>query len=381
MRNDRPSVKKMSFDGAPLTNGSFFRNPKIVELDLAGQNLPYMPLSVSQCALLSRVNLTGTLFSRPPIILFSIPWLRQHPERITFGTGQSCSRDLMQRILNSAADYGQCETSFIDPSGDERFISLSPEISSRDFACLIAGPLAIFIDDLFIVRSVSLHGKLHILRISPGDEPMVLYFYPECTFSLEFKFIPTEFANVPEAIPLFTKYAEEFKDDPDVSKALKLVEDNAAADVDVPSVRKFVERSFSGRTVTGFRLGFIVAKTGVTIFEGETKIEVGSADVHFDRQNGKLWLYVGQHRYEIDELDPGSVTEMPAYVQLPFQLERKPKEHDFCAIAGRAIDDSMVELVSSTAETVTLDPDNIEEDLESRKKFRGRAFNFMRQEV
>ena len=364
----------MFYDGSGcLTNGFFFRQPNIVEADFSNKGVAFLPLSISQCSLLSRVNLTGTLLSRPPIVLFAIPWLRSHPERIVFGTGQKCSRELVERVFASAGDYGQCETTFVDWNGEKRMISFSPEISARELVCLLAGPAAVFIDSLMLVRTVVVGGKQHVLRIRPGDEPAVVYFYPECVFSLAFRFVPEDFAAVPEGVALFKQYAKEFG--ADVADALRCAED-----VDVAGIEKLRSRSFVGRTVTGCEVNFRVSAESVCVEDGTAKFEVDPESVYFDRQNGRLWLYLGDHKYEIDELSPGSVTEMLAYVWQPFVREVQTKTHDFCDLAGRAIEQSQWELISSSEAMSNVDPENIDKDLESRRRYCGRLFNFVRRD-
>ena len=170
----------------------FFKFPSLIDVNFSGFPYFYIPLSISQCHLIERIDLTNTNFSAPPSILFSLPQLRAHPENILFGDDQKCSVDLMHNIIEDSKKCNQGSYKFIDIDGSENIVSFSAETTTNDFVLVMHPELEQFMKYIFLVRTVSLNEEnaTFKLYIIPENVPLVLYQYPDAVWSIELRFIP-----------------------------------------------------------------------------------------------------------------------------------------------------------------------------------------------
>ncbi|OHT13311.1 hypothetical protein TRFO_16504 [Tritrichomonas foetus] len=165
----------------------FFQYPYLIELNLSDYPYFFIPLSISQCQLIERIDLTNTNFSEPPAVLFTLPQIRAHPENIIFGNNQKCSVDLMYNIIDECVHFNQGMLNFSETDGKISTISYSPEISTKDFILMAHPELEQFLPFIFLVRKFE-NNKLSII---PGNVPLILYQYPDSVWSIELRFLPT----------------------------------------------------------------------------------------------------------------------------------------------------------------------------------------------
>lgn len=189
-------------DQTKLDTGIFFDNPYLVELDVSGNQLFYIPTEISNCPLLRHVDLSGNPMNRPPAVLFTIPWLRAHPENIIYGNGQVCTRELATSILADVAKLGQCLFRMTDLEGRRRKISVTAGTTSHDFFCLAHPRLAHLVSYVFIVRKY----KGTVLRFMPENVPIGLYMMEGAEWSFELKFLPSDLPV--SLLPALREYVE-----------------------------------------------------------------------------------------------------------------------------------------------------------------------------
>jgi hypothetical protein len=174
-----------------LPDDYFFAHSTTLEIRLPNHELSALPPSISQCALVVRINLSGNLFSKPPAILFTCPFLRANPLNVIFGDDQRCTPGLMYEILNGCRHCGQSILTFRKYSRRTRCekmfrVSISAHLTSLDFFCLVQPKVAMYPGHFFIVRTIKI-GRPYTLLITPDFVPMFLYNYPGATFSIELK--------------------------------------------------------------------------------------------------------------------------------------------------------------------------------------------------
>lgn len=184
----------------------FFDYPYLVEINLSNANLWTLPLSISYCVLLERINISHNPMSRPPAVLFSLPKLRANPHNIIFGNDQICTRKLAQNIINECYSLNHTMLNLKDIDGSIRVITCPPQTTTLSFLQMVH-PELIFIDYIALVRTCRFHEKDYILRIIPEKVPISLYFYPEAVWSFELKFLPP--SSPRQVFPLLKDYVTE----------------------------------------------------------------------------------------------------------------------------------------------------------------------------
>ena len=189
-------------DQTKLDPATFFDNPYLVELDISGNQLLYVPLAISNCSLLRQVDLSGNPMNRPPAVLFSIPALRAHPENIVFGNGQPCTRQLALSIIGEVSKLGQCLLHIRDLEGRRKKISVAADTTTHDFFVLAHPKLAHLVSYVLIVRKY----KGFVLRFMPEDVPIGLYVLEDAEWSFELKFLPSDLPV--SLIPALREYVE-----------------------------------------------------------------------------------------------------------------------------------------------------------------------------
>ena len=185
-----------------LDSRVFFENPFLVELNLSNNEIAAVPEAISNCALLKRIDISGTQIVRPPRVLFAIPWLRAHPENIVFGEGQRCSVDLAREIVKSCRNGEQCLLNFKDLEGVTRCLAIAPDVTSLDFFTLAHPHLAHIVSYVVIVRVCG--G--HVLRFIPDDVPMSLYVIEGASWAFELRFLPPDISR--PMIPALVQFVE-----------------------------------------------------------------------------------------------------------------------------------------------------------------------------
>lgn len=199
----------------------FFDYPYLVEINLSNANLWTLPLSISYCVLLERINISHNPMSRPPAVLFSLPKLRANPHNIIFGNDQICTRKLALNIINECDSLNHTMINLKDIDGSTRVITCPPQTTTLSFLQMVH-PELIFIDYIALVRTCRFHEKDYVLRVIPEKVPISLYFYPDAVWSFELKFLPP--SNPPQVYPLLKQYVNEqfikYKNDDPLLKQL-----------------------------------------------------------------------------------------------------------------------------------------------------------------
>jgi hypothetical protein len=193
-----------------LPNDYFFEHLTLLEIRLANHNLSSLPLSISQCTLLLRINISGNLFSKPPAILFSCPFLRSNPHNIIFGEDQHCTPKLMYEVLKECHNYNQSILTFVKYRESPKLnkvskISISANLTSLEFFYLVKPEISNYVNHFFIVRTIDI-GRPYILSITPDFIPIFLYNYPGAIFSIELKSYFPEFCG----LKCFNSYFRQF---------------------------------------------------------------------------------------------------------------------------------------------------------------------------
>ena len=221
-----------------LPSECFFNYSFLLELDLSYNNLSFLPLSISQCFLLERVNISHNPMTMPPLVLFSLPKIRKNPENVIFGNDQHCTRKMMYEILKQSQLMNQLSIQFIEPDTSVSIISVAAETTLYELLVLTHPELSHIASYLFIVRSF----KNHDLMLTPDAMPIAPYFYPGATWSLELRFIPP--VLTPSIVPLLRHFVVQqlviHKDD----ELLKHCSESIPCDCDVTNqdLRKISEK-------------------------------------------------------------------------------------------------------------------------------------------
>jgi hypothetical protein len=172
---------------APLPAHFFLRFSFLVELDVSGRpDIAWLPPSISQCALLRRVDISRTAIARPPPVLFAIPALRAEPARIRFGDGERCTAALARAVLRECRAAPMAAITLQDPAGGSRRIAFPSDLRPADVVSLAFPHLRPLIPYLFLVRTC---GAAQ-LRITNPHVPLALYALPGAEWSLKLRYLP-----------------------------------------------------------------------------------------------------------------------------------------------------------------------------------------------
>ncbi|OHT02469.1 hypothetical protein TRFO_30415 [Tritrichomonas foetus] len=197
----------------------FFDYPYLVELNLSNNQLWSLPLSISQCILLERVDISENPMSRPPAVLFSLPKLRANPQNIIFGKNQVCTNELAHSIMEETYSLTQLRLSFLDFDSSPRIVSVAPNVTTMSLLMMIH-PEVNSLKDYFVLTRAY---KDYVLRIVPENVPISLYFLPNATWSFELKYLPP--VILPPVLPLVKRFvyqqADIFKDDVVLQETVK----------------------------------------------------------------------------------------------------------------------------------------------------------------
>lgn len=192
-----------------LDMNTFFNYPYLVELNLSGTNIAWLPFSISNCVLLARINIAETLITRPPSILFSLPQLRANPSNIIFGNHQVCSESLAMHIIEETELQNHLLLNFKDINGNEQIISCVPQMSTIMLILMVYPEFKSFVNYLGLVRSTKLLNTTFPLKINPDDSPIGLYYIPDSIWSIEFKYLPMPYMYPMSVLPLLQSYVQE----------------------------------------------------------------------------------------------------------------------------------------------------------------------------
>ena len=193
----------------------FFDYPYLVELNLSNNQLWSLPLSISNCILLERVDISNNPMSRPPLVLFSLPRLRTNPRNIIFGNNQECTEELAREIMKETYKLNHCFYTFRDFDSSTRIVSFPPDVTTLSLLKLLHPECANLADYIVFVRTY----KKYVLRIIPEDVPASLYFIPNAEWSFEIKYLPP---FIPFSIlPLLKQYIFQQYEKSEKSKELE----------------------------------------------------------------------------------------------------------------------------------------------------------------
>lgn len=243
-QQDSTEREKIQF----LRNDLFFQYSFLLELDLSNNNLKFLPLSISQCFLLERINISYNPIVVPPLVLFSLPKIRQHPENLRFGENQKCTPFMVKSILNQSSQTNQIVIDFTEPDNSITTISVAPSTTLNELFVLTHPELSHLKDYLFIVRTVEEKYKLYL---QPDTIPIAPYFYPDAKWSLELKYVPKSI--IPQVLPLIKNYIlqqkEIFNVDLVLTQALNFIPPNTASSSDIKNLVNIMRKSdlFSAR--------------------------------------------------------------------------------------------------------------------------------------
>lgn len=262
---ERTRIDK-SNEGISELNADFFFNFQfLVELNLSNNEIMYLPRSISQCFLLERVDITFNPMNKPPPVLFSLPYIRAHPENLFFGQNLICSRSLMLTILSEIDIFNQCIISFANAYGQKIKISIAPDTTLMEFLLLVHPEFRTMAQYLFIVRRCQ--GT--ILRLSPDCTPICLYDVPNAEFSIELKFIPPDITD--SSIMLIKSYiktqAEIFTNDTELQDIASKLDSMTAEHIinSVDQCQKLNCKYFVTKLIDGTELTIIAQEKTVTI--------------------------------------------------------------------------------------------------------------------
>jgi len=171
-----------------------------------------LPASLSQCSLLRRVNISDTLMSRPPAVLFSIPRLRAHPEQILFAAEQRCTRELAECVILDTGGLGHIAFECTGLGGGSRRYWVGPGVTTREFFALAnqdlaqdqsqGRDLAQLAPYVFLVRERE--GAVPLL-IANDAVPIALYAVPDARWSFELRLLLPPRVR-PEVAPLVARW-------------------------------------------------------------------------------------------------------------------------------------------------------------------------------
>jgi len=281
-----------------LPNDVFFGFNFLMELDLSNNNLKYIPLSISQCFLLERINISGNKMKQPPLVLFSLPKIRNKPENLVFGQHVQCTRVIMEESLALSSIYNSVLLTFIEHDRSLRKVSLSPDTTLYEMVVLLHPEYIDICPFLFLVRSY----KGNDLYLKPENLPILLFDIPNATWSIELRFVPP--ILTPSLFPLLRHYVIQqmlvSPNHPDLIKCLNLIPcDNEYNKIDIQSITEAVKsseimssRRFVIELDNGDKIDIGVNMNSVFVksFESKHPIEYTYKDVQFVSSNNKLYL-------------------------------------------------------------------------------------------
>ena len=377
---DHPEINSQDF---------FLRYQYITELNLATYPNYFIPLSVSQCQLIETVNLSDTTFSQPPAILFTLPQIRAHPEKILLGDEQVCTRSLMLDILAGCKYYQSFSMKFKDPQQEGNqysIISFSPETTVLDFILLTHPKLAIYIQYFALVRTIQHKNKAHRLFLLPDEMPLVLYQYPGATWSIELRSTPT-YELPTELEPYVDFYIQ------------RLSERQTEPIENKPRTEPTSYLNYIPTFKISLKVNKAVKEGQITVSNSTISLSVGSStyyvfenrNVHLAFITGKYLLFFGKKALVLESNCISNLLPFFEYTIHPFFFPRKSKEDEsqwndlvittdsFAEIAVRAQILSMsVKIQGNEKRTL---PNWQKDNIEVLKSFRSTSLPFVKQTV
>ena len=374
-QEDQP--QKISF----LPNDCFFQFSFLLEIDLSYNNLTFLPLSISQCFLLERVNIAHNPISSPPLVLFSLPQIRKHPENLIFGNDQQCTRKIMLQTLKQSQSMNQLVLQFIEPNTSVTILSVAPETTLHDLLVLSHPQLANISNYLFIVRTY----KQHHLYLTPDSMPIAPYFYPQASWSIELRFIPPIF-NV-SIVPLLRHYVIEqllkFKNDTFLQHCQDMIPlDIDATDQDLKKIAaKFQESPllsachYTAYLEDGKQLDIAATNECISIREQNSSnyIVMKPNSISFDCVNTIFLMVCGQNAVKLNKSTAADL--LPLFALAVEKWDSPPSEDDL--LSDMIIDaEEAIQSLPNKTTPPTLNEATIDTVLSKLKHFEGENVMF-----
>lgn len=311
---------------------------------MSNNNLGTLPLSLSQCSLLKHINISGNQLVRPPAILFSIPWLRTHPENIIFGDNQKCTKELAQSIIEECKSMNQCSISITDLEGNNRKLSFTPDTTSSEFFTMCHPSMSHLISNVIFVRKCG----SSVLQFIPDTVPLSLYLLPNATWSFEFKYLPS---HVPVSVfPLLKGFVEsqlQYVEDQKTSKKISALLEQFKGD-DTRDLISFLEavpcmcaRQFHVQYMQNGRytpLTILVTNNCVTLRFSKSLYQNFNTDsISFDYVDRSCLLFCGGSALVIEEEYVPDLLPLFAMTIRKDQLKIRSEVSPFTALISKSM--------------------------------------------
>ncbi|KAK8870986.1 hypothetical protein M9Y10_008899 [Tritrichomonas musculus] len=372
----------------------FFDFPYLVEINLSNTNLWDLPLSISNCVLLERINISHNPMSRPPAILFSLPKLRANPHNIIFGNDQICTKRLAQNIIDECASLNHTMINLKDIDGSKRVVTCPPQTTTLSFLQMVH-PELMFTDYIALVRTCNFDGKDYVLRIIPEKVPISLYFYPGAVWSFELKFLPP--SNPIQIFPLLKNYvAEQYNkyknDDPLLKQLNDQMQQTKEGDPNILSElnqsRYLSSRVFKAKLPNSKEIEISLnARNASVIFSKTSYYTFSNRSISFSYANdnaGYICLLVCDEKAII--IEHKSVKDLMTLFsystpEMDLRTKRGPSaasKKDFLSLITTSVP-SCLFWNSNMSSIFTSKPQiiNEEKELEDLRKFKGRKLRFV----
>ncbi|EAY23042.1 Leucine Rich Repeat family protein [Trichomonas vaginalis G3] len=369
-RDDAMERDKISF----LRNDLFFDYSFLLELDLSNNNLHFLPLSISQCFLLERINISHNPIMIPPIVLFSLPEIRKHPENLRFGNNQKCTQKMVKQILSESSQLNQIVLNLTEPDGKITCISISPEITLHELFILTHPELSTIKDYIFIVRTVSEKYKLYLI---PDLTPIAPYFYPDAKWSFELKYIPPTIT--PQILPLVKSYIiqqqEMHKEDMFLAQALRLLPNDNTPQEELQQLSKKLfesellsSRHFNVYLDNGKKLDVGVTNDCVSVKSANSNNYTlfKQTSISFDCVNSIFLLVCGDLALKLNKESAASLLPLFA-ISIEKSQPRSKKEDPISELIAAA--DDATESITRETKMMNVREDQIDKLLQRLKEF------------
>lgn len=370
----------------------FFDYPYLVEINFSNTNLWTLPLSISYCVLLERINISHNPMSRPPAVLFSLPKLRANPHNIIFGNDQICTRKLALNIIKECDSLNHTMITLKDIDGSTRVITCPPQTTTLSFLQMVH-PELIFIDYIALVRTCKFHEKDYVLKIIPEKVPISLYFYPDAVWSFELKFLPP--SNPKQVFPLLKEYVNEqylnYKNDDPLLKQLNeklqtVKEGDPAILSELKKSRYLSSRVFKAKLSNSKEIEISLnARNSSVIFSNNSYYTFSSRSISFnyveDGPNFLCFLVCDDKALCIERQSVKDLMTLfsYSYPEMDLKEKRNPKpKNDFLSLVTTSISncllcDSGIPFINTGKQPTA----NDEKTLDELRNFKGKQIRFV----
>lgn len=382
--NDKDSELRICF----LDIGVFLNYSFLLELNISGNNLNYIPLSISQCFLLEKIDISYNNIAIPPPVLFSLPNIRKNPENLIYGDNIRCTQKIVQYTLCNVSKMNQLIIKFHKPHDRATYtISVAPDTTLRELFVLLYPDLSIFYDYVILTRTVQNSNQV-TLYLNINELPIGVYYYPNAIWSVELKYCPPLLNK--SLIPLLKQYIIQqsitFGDDSALNMCKELLlSQNEINDDFILTIEGIIKKSryityrhfiIETQSEEKLEIGISVDNVSIQPQNSQSHYIFKHSDIGFDCINKMLILYVGTKAIKISR---NSSSELLKLLAIVLSSQGFIPDNDDISLGSNIAD---VELSLSSIyshEAITIIPDDKVDDLlQSLREFKGELVNFER---